>query len=75
MVNEHRLMTAMMLLPYLNPFELAKFCRLNKASFHIAQKIVNFKVLFESQGIQLTPKQVNGFKFSVPLALKIVAKL
>jgi hypothetical protein len=32
MVKEYKLMTAIMVLPYFNPWELAIFCQLNKAS-------------------------------------------
>jgi hypothetical protein len=55
MVNERKLMTAIVVLPYFDPWELVKFCRLNKSSYHITQKIVNFQVLFEAWGLDITP--------------------
>ena len=48
MVKEYKLMTAIVLLPYFDPWELVKFCQLNKACFHIMQNVVNFQVLFEA---------------------------
>ena len=47
MVKEHKLMTVIMVLPFFNPFELAKFSQLNKACFQL-MLIVNFRVLFEA---------------------------
>jgi hypothetical protein len=35
-------------LPFFNPWELDKICRLNKASQHLMQEIVNFEVLFKT---------------------------
>ena len=48
MVKEHKLMTAIVFLPYFDPWELTIFSMLNKTSFDIIHKIVNFKVLFEA---------------------------
>ncbi len=42
MVKENKLMFAMVVLPYFDPWELFKFCRLNKASCYIMHKIDNF---------------------------------
>jgi hypothetical protein len=42
-------------LPFFNLLELAKFMQLSKASSDLMQRLVNFKVLFENQGIILTP--------------------
>ncbi len=47
-VNERKLMIAVMLLPLFTPYELARFCQLNRTCLYILQKIVNFKVLFEA---------------------------
>ena len=41
-------MTAIMLLPLLNPRELFRFCYINKVSYELMLKYVNFKVLFEA---------------------------
>ena len=56
-VKDNKLMTVIVLLPFLKIFELVRFCRLNKACYQIMIKIVNFKVLFKTQGINLTPTQ------------------
>jgi|LakMenEpi03Aug12_release.lakeMendotaPanAssembly.Ray.scaffolds.fasta_scaffold2272600_1 hypothetical protein len=47
MIKERKHMTAIMVLPLFDAFELLKFCRLNKASNHIMNSVVNFKVLFK----------------------------
>jgi hypothetical protein len=47
-VKDYPLMTSFELLPFLNLFELAKFCQLNIASYHIMMSVVNFKLLFEA---------------------------
>ena len=48
MVKNNKLMTIIVLLPYLHPRELARFRRLNKSSYQLLLKYVNFKVLFEA---------------------------
>ena len=74
LVKEHRLMTAMMIFPVLCPWELARFCRLKKASHSIFQKIVNFKALFEAWGLNLTPAQIKETLISASIALQVAAK-
>ena len=69
MVVEHKLMTAIVVLPYFDPWELFYFCRLNKASYHIMDKIVNYKVLFKHWGVQLTPDEVEECLISTSRAL------
>jgi hypothetical protein len=39
------------------------------------QKIVNYEVLFKTQGIILTPAQVKTTKISASAALQVAAKL
>jgi hypothetical protein len=48
MVKEYKLMTAIVLLPYFDLWELAEFCRLSKASYHIMHTVVNYQVLFKA---------------------------
>jgi hypothetical protein len=38
-INQNRLMTAMMVLSLLYPWQIARFSRLNKASNHIVKKL------------------------------------
>ena len=75
MVKNQRHMTCMELLPLLNIWEILKFCQLNKASYHLLRKYVNFKVLFEAWGIHLTDAQVEQTKISLASALKVALKL
>ena len=70
MIKDTKLMTAIMLLPLLNLREMARFCQLNKASYQLMLEYVNFKVLFEVQGYNLTPAEDEEFKISPPRALK-----
>ena len=74
MVNERKLMVAIVLLPYLKISELVKFCRLNKACYHIMQAIVKFRVLFENWGLHFTPSQAEAILLSASIALKVAAK-
>ena len=48
MVKEYPLMSSFELLHFLDEYGMARFCRLNKASFNIMKSVVNFKVLFEA---------------------------
>ena len=75
MVKNQRHMTCMELLPLLNIWEILKFCQLNKASYHLLRKYVNFKVLFEAWGIRLTDAQVEHTKISLASAFKLALKL
>ena len=74
MVKVSKLMVAIVLLPYLKISELVRFCRLNKACYHIMQAIVNFRVLFENWGLHLTPSQAEAILLSASIALKVAAK-
>ena len=74
MVKERKLMVAIVLLPYLKIRELVRFCRLNKACYHIMQAIVKFRVLFENWGLYLTPSQTEAILISASMALKVAAK-
>ena len=58
MVKKRPLMAIIMLLPFLNPYDLSRFCQLNKASLHIMQSIVNFQVLFKALSIKLAPPDI-----------------
>ena len=51
-------MTAVEFITFFSPWELVKIYRLCKASYHMIQVIVNFEVLYETQGIKLTPAEV-----------------
>ena len=74
MVTEHKLMTTIVMLPYFDPWELVKFCRLNKASCHIMHKIVNYEVLFEEWDVKLTPDEVAETFISTSRALQVGTK-
>ena len=75
MIKNQRHMTGMELLPLLNIDEILKFSQLNRASYHLLLKYVNFKVLFEAWGIHLTDAQVEHTKISLASALKVALKL
>ena len=73
-VTENKLMTVIVLLPFLKIFELVRFCRLNKACYHMMQAIVNFRVLFETWGLNLTRTQWEATLISASIALQVAAK-
>ena len=50
-------MAVIVLLPYLKVSELVRFCRLNKACYHMMKAVVNFQVLFGNWGLYFTPAQ------------------
>ena len=54
--------------------ELVRFCQLNKACYHLMQKVVNYGVLFENWGLYLTPYQLETTLISASLALEVAAK-
>ena len=51
LVNERRLLTVIVLIPYLRVSELVRFFRLNKACYHLMQEVVNYRVLFDNWGL------------------------
>ena len=57
-------MTTFEFLTFFSPWELAEICLLSKASLYLMQTIVNFEVLFKTQGIKLTPDEVQATKKS-----------
>jgi hypothetical protein len=67
-------MTTGEFLTFLNPVELTRILRLNKASAHLMRAFVNFSVLFETQGILLTAAEVEATKISASMALQVAAK-
>jgi hypothetical protein len=67
-------MTAGEFLNFFNPRELVRICQLNKASYHLIQTKVNFKVLFEAQGFKLTPNELESVEISASMALQVAAK-
>ena len=67
-------MVAIVLLPFLRIKELVRFCRLNKACYHLMQAIVNFQVLFETWGLNLTRTQWEATLISASIALQVAAK-
>ena len=73
-VTEQKLMTVIVLLPFLKIIELVRFCRLNKACYYLMKAIVNFKVLFKSQGLNLTTTQWEETLISASIALQVAAK-
>ena len=78
MVKNQRGLCQILLFSLLDPKGLAKFCRLNKACRQLldpkSKYCVNFKVLFENWGIQLTPGDVNETLISTTRALQVAAK-
>ena len=66
-------MTICEFLVFFNPWELARISQLFKASYHLMQAIVNFEILFKTQGIRLTPALVTATKLSASLALQMAA--
>ncbi len=54
-VIDSKLMTVIVLLPFLKISELVQFCQLNKACCHLMQSIVNYQVLLNAQGLNLAP--------------------
>jgi hypothetical protein len=46
MIRDTKLLTAIILLPYLSIRDLARFCQINKASYQLILKYANFKLLF-----------------------------
>jgi hypothetical protein len=67
MVKERPLMVVIIMLPCLSLFELARFCQLNKKCKEVMVR-VNFKVLCEGWGVQLTPDEVKETKVSTSRA-------
>ena len=74
MVKDYPLMTSFELLPFIGPYELVYLCRLNKASYKIMKSVVNFKLLFEKQGIKLKPAEAEEIKKSTFTALHVAVK-
>ena len=74
MVNERRLLTVIVLLPYLKVSELVRFCQLNKGCYHLMQAVVNYRVLFENWGLILKPYQLQETLISATIALQVAAE-
>ena len=74
MVKETKLLTALILLPYLHIRDMARFCQINKTCCQIMLKTVNFKVLFEPWAVKLTPDMVAETLISRSIALKMGLK-
>ena len=74
MVKNQKLMVVIVLFPYLSPRELARFCQLNQSCCQLLLKYVNFQVLFEAQGIYLSPGELEETKISLSRALQAVLK-
>ena len=67
-------MTIIILFPFLKPRELATFCQLNKACLELMLKYVNYQVLVQAWGINLTPADVEETRISRSRALQMAAK-
>ena len=74
MIKNQKLMVVIVLFPYLSPRELARFCQLNKSCCQLLLKYVNFQVLFEAQGIYLSPSELEETKISLSRALQMALK-
>ena len=78
MVKNQRGLCQIVLFSLLNPKGLAKFIRLNKNCKQLldprSKYCVNFQVLFEAWGIQLTPGDVGETLISTARALQVAAK-
>ena len=68
MVTQQKYMVIIAFLPFLNIQEMARFYRLNNACEELMFKI-NFKILFEAQGIKLRPDLIEALNTSPSLAL------
>ena len=75
-VKHCRGLVQIMLLPYLQPDELAKFSMLNVASFKLlspnSPHCVNYIELYKSQGIKMDSEQEASVHKSLSAALKCV---
>ena len=74
MVKNQKLMVVIVLFPYLSPRELARFCQLNQSCCQLLLKYVNFQVLFEAQGVYLSPGELEETKISLSRALQAALK-
>ncbi len=74
MVKIRRLLTVIVLLPYFNPKELVRFCRLNQVCYQLMLKHVNFQVLIEAWGWKMTPADVEETLISISAALHVTRK-
>ena len=63
MVTQQKYMAIIAFLPLLSIQDIARFYRLNKVCKELMFK-VNFKVLFEAQGIKLNPDQEEALNMS-----------
>ena len=73
-VKHYKLMTIIMLLPFFNPNDLAGFCLLNKACYQLLLNHVNFQVLIEAWGRNLTPADVIETRMSIFRAFQVAVK-
>ena len=78
MVSNYKLMTFTELIPYFDLGTLSRFCRVSKACNRLmdpnSKSGVNYQVLLETQGIKLTPADVEETKISASRALHVAAK-
>jgi hypothetical protein len=73
MVTHHRLLIIKRLLPYLTPWDLAKFVQYNKSCNQLldpkGKYWVNYVFLLEAWGIKLTHREVKEILVSTAVAL------
>ena len=74
MVKNQKLMVVIVLFPYLSPRELARFCQLNNSCCQLLLKYANFQVLFEAQGIYLSPDELEETKIYLSRGLQEALK-
>ena len=73
MVSTQKIMTVIVMFPYLTLKELTKFCQLNKACRELMLK-VNYKVLCEAWGVKLSSDLVAETQISTSIALQVLCK-
>ena len=74
MFGQLKTMTTGEFLVFFNALELVKLLQLNKASHYLMREIVNFEVLFKTQGIILSTDEVKTVQISTAIALQLAAK-
>ena len=78
MIKKQRLMTTMILFPYLNPWDLAIFLQVSKSCNALldpkSKYCVNYLELFKIWGKDRTPSEVDQTKTSASRTLQEAAK-
>jgi hypothetical protein len=74
MVKNQKLMTVIILFPFLSPWCLVEFAKLNKACRQLldlqSPHCVNYEFLYETWGIEITPEEIGETYISTAKVLK-----